>query len=82
MSALPVRRYKSTIGSFTAKVKLNRTALPATLPGKLVGGISGFIVAAYGYATFFALTAGIAIPVFALIYAVGRSPAGGLRPSN
>ncbi|MDQ4060654.1 MAG: MFS transporter, partial [Pseudomonadota bacterium] len=27
------------------------------LPGKLVGGISGFIVAGYGYPTFFALTA-------------------------
>jgi PAT family beta-lactamase induction signal transducer AmpG len=51
------------------------------LPGKLVGGISGFIVAAYGYAAFFAMTAGIAIPVLALIYAVGRSPAGGLGPS-
>ena len=36
------------------------------LPGKLVGGISGFIVAAYGYATFFALTAAVGIPVVML----------------
>ena len=50
------------------------------LPGKLVGGISGFIVAAYGYAAFFAMTAGIAVPVLVLIYLVRRSPAGGLQP--
>ena len=52
------------------------------LPGKIVGGISGFIVAAYGYATFFAMTAGIAIPVLALIVAVkawGRTPASRLE---
>ena len=36
------------------------------LPGKLVGGISGFIVAAFGYATFFALTALVGIPVVLL----------------
>jgi PAT family beta-lactamase induction signal transducer AmpG len=51
------------------------------LPGKVVGGISGFIVAAYGYATFFVLTAAISVPVFALLYWVWRTPAGGLRPS-
>lgn len=50
------------------------------LPGKLVGGISGFIVVAYGYTAFFAMTAAIALPVLLLIYAVGREPAGGLRP--
>ena len=52
------------------------------LPGKLVAGISGFFVAAYGYATFFAMTAAISLPVLALIIAVARSPAGGLRPSE
>jgi MFS transporter, PAT family, beta-lactamase induction signal transducer AmpG len=52
------------------------------LPGKLIGGISGFVVAAYGYATFFALTATIGIPVIALIVTVGRAPAGGLSPAK
>ena len=41
-----------------------------------MGGISGFIVAAYGYATFFALTSGIALPAdmaryLAFIYQAG-----------
>lgn len=36
------------------------------LPGKLVGGVSGFVVQAYGYATFFALTAAVGIPVVIL----------------
>jgi len=49
------------------------------LPGKLIGGISGFIVAAYGYATFFLLTSVIALPVIALLIGVARSPAGGLQ---
>jgi PAT family beta-lactamase induction signal transducer AmpG len=52
------------------------------LPGKLVGGISGFIVMAYGYAAFFAMTSAIALPVLVLIYVVGRAPAGGLQPSS
>jgi PAT family beta-lactamase induction signal transducer AmpG len=51
------------------------------LPGKLIGGISGFIVAAYGYATFFTLTAAISVPVIALIVGVGRAPGGDLRES-
>ena len=42
------------------------------LPGKLVGGVSGFIVAGYGYATFFALTAAVGIPVVLLCLVVGR----------
>lgn len=42
------------------------------LPGKLVGGISGFIVAAFGYATFFALTALVGIPVVLLCLWIGR----------
>jgi PAT family beta-lactamase induction signal transducer AmpG len=49
------------------------------LPGKLVAGGSGFMVEAYGYATFFCLTAAILIPVSALIFVVRRSPKGGLR---
>ena len=36
------------------------------LPGKLVGGISGFVVQAYGYATFFAMTASVGVPVVIL----------------
>jgi MFS transporter, PAT family, beta-lactamase induction signal transducer AmpG len=36
------------------------------LPGKLVGGISGFVVQAYGYATFFAMTATVGVPVVIL----------------
>ena len=42
------------------------------LPGKLVGGISGFIVAAYGYATFFTLTALVGIPVVVLCLWIGK----------
>lgn len=42
------------------------------LPGKLVSGLSGFLVSAYGFATFFALTAAIGIPVLALVLAFGR----------
>jgi PAT family beta-lactamase induction signal transducer AmpG len=49
------------------------------LPGKLVAGISGFVVAAWGYPAFFSMTAMIALPVLALAYAVGRLPGGGLR---
>ncbi len=49
------------------------------LPGKILAGISGFVVAAYGYGAFFGATAFIALPLFALVYAVGRIPAGGLR---
>ena len=36
------------------------------LPGKLVGGASGFIVTSYGYPVFFVLTAAVGIPVVAL----------------
>jgi len=50
------------------------------LPGKLVGGVSGFMVAAWGYPAFFAMTSAIAIPVVVLLIAVRRSPAGGLQP--
>jgi len=52
------------------------------LPGKVIGGVSGFVVAAYGYATFFLLTALISIPVIALLIGVARSPAGGLRSAR
>jgi MFS transporter, PAT family, beta-lactamase induction signal transducer AmpG len=45
------------------------------LPGKLVGGISGFIVASFGYATFFTLTAAVGLPVVLLCLLVGRSAA-------
>jgi PAT family beta-lactamase induction signal transducer AmpG len=43
------------------------------LPGKLVAGSAGFIVAAYGFPVFFALTAAIGIPVVILCLAVGRT---------
>ncbi|CAA9341643.1 MAG: AmpG permease [uncultured Microvirga sp.] len=42
------------------------------LPGKLVAGLSGFIVEAYGYPTFFALTAAVGVPVVLLCLWVGR----------
>ena len=42
------------------------------LPGKLVGGLSGFMVQAYGYPTFFALTASVGVPVVLLCLALGR----------
>lgn len=45
------------------------------LPGKLVGGVSGFIVASFGYATFFMLTAAVGIPVVLLCLFVGRTSA-------
>lgn len=42
------------------------------LPGKFVGGISGFIVTAYGYPAFFVMTAAVGIPVVALCLWVTR----------
>jgi len=48
------------------------------LPGKLVAGVSGFMVAAWGYPAFFTMTAGIAVPVFLLCLLVARLPGGGL----
>ena len=51
------------------------------LPGKLVAGGSGFVVEAYGYATFFCMTAAIVLPVIALVMMVRRSSRGGLRPA-
>ena len=45
------------------------------LPGKLVSGLSGFMVAAYGFPLFFALTAAIGLPVLVLCLLFGRTPA-------
>ena len=42
------------------------------LPGKLVSGLSGFMVAAYGFSAFFALTAAIGLPVLVLAIMFGR----------
>ena len=42
------------------------------LPGKLVGGVSGFAVASFGYAAFFAFTAAVGIPVVLLCLWIGR----------
>lgn len=49
------------------------------LPGKVVAGVSGFVVAALGYPPFFAMTAAIALPVLLLCLAVARLPGGGLK---
>ncbi len=45
------------------------------LPGKLVAGLSGFMVQALGYPAFFAMTAAIGIPVAILAMIVGRDEA-------
>ena len=42
------------------------------LPGKLVGGISGFVVESFGYGAFFAMTAAVGIPVVILCLIIGR----------
>ncbi|GJD34134.1 AmpG family muropeptide MFS transporter [Methylobacterium aerolatum] len=42
------------------------------LPGKLIAGSAGFIVAAIGYPGFFILTSLIGLPVLALCWAVGH----------
>lgn len=42
------------------------------LPGKFVGGFSGFIVESVGYAWFFVVTALFGIPAFALLYWLHR----------
>ena len=46
--------------------------ITAALPGKLVGGVSGFAVASFGYAAFFAFTAAVGIPVVLLCLWIGR----------
>jgi MFS transporter, PAT family, beta-lactamase induction signal transducer AmpG len=52
------------------------------LPGKLVGGISGFVVQAYGYGTFFTLTSLVGIPVVLLCLFVTREAANGEAAPN
>ena len=54
------------------------------LPGKFVGGVSGFIVTAYGYPAFFAMTAAVGIPVVVLCLWVTRpaSPGTGTPPGT
>jgi PAT family beta-lactamase induction signal transducer AmpG len=42
------------------------------LPGKLAAGSAGFVVAAFGFPVFFALTSAIGIPVVVLCLMVGR----------
>jgi len=44
------------------------------LPGKLVSGLSGFMVAAWGFPVFFAMTAAFGIPVVILCLLFGRTP--------
>ncbi|MCJ2137927.1 MFS transporter [Methylobacterium sp. J-026] len=48
------------------------------LPGKLIAGASGFVVAAIGYPAFFVITSLVGIPVLVLCLAVGRR---GTRPA-
>ena len=58
--------------------RLTNTAFTATqyalfssfyaLPGKFVGGFSGFAVEAMGFAWFFAMTAAIGIPALVLLF--------------
>lgn len=43
------------------------------LPGKFVGGLSGFMVASFGYPTFFLMTSTIGIPVVLLCLIVWRA---------
>ena len=43
------------------------------LPGKLVAGSAGFVVAAFGFPVFFALTAAIGFPVVLLCIFMGRT---------
>lgn len=51
------------------------------LPGKVIAGGSGFVVEAWGYASFFTMTAAMLIPVTLLLVFVRRAPTGGLAPS-
>ena len=46
-----------------------------TLPGKLLGGMSGVVVAAQGYALFFVVAAGLGIPAILLACWAGRKTA-------
>jgi PAT family beta-lactamase induction signal transducer AmpG len=50
------------------------------LPGKLLGGLSGFAVSAFGYPAFFVATSCIGIPVAAICVAVWRAQARTPRP--
>ncbi|TDR93270.1 AmpG family muropeptide MFS transporter [Enterovirga rhinocerotis] len=45
------------------------------LPGKLVSGLSGFMVAAWGFPVFFAATAAVGLPVVILAILFGRGEA-------
>lgn len=52
------------------------------LPGKLIAGSAGFIVAAIGYPSFFVLTSLIGLPVLALCLALGRRAGGPAAPKE
>lgn len=52
------------------------------LPGKLVSGLSGFMVAAWGFPVFFAMTAAVGIPVVILCLIFGRDTAGKTAPAE
>ena len=49
------------------------------LPGKVVGGVSGFMVTAFGYPAFFVLTAAVGIPVVLLCLWVTREKGTGSK---
>jgi PAT family beta-lactamase induction signal transducer AmpG len=50
------------------------------LPGKFVGGLSGFMVVSFGYPTFFLMTSTIGIPVVLLCLIVWRAETAQLAP--
>ncbi len=52
------------------------------LPGKLLGGFSGYAVAAFGYPAFFVATSCIGLPVAAICIAVWRTQSRHEDPSN
>ena len=53
------------------------------LPGKLVAGSAGFVVAAFGFPVFFALTAAMGVPVVLLCLLLGRiAPGAATEPKR
>lgn len=60
LSALVNQRYTATQYALFSSL--------VTLPGKLIGGLSGFLVAGFGYAAFFVLTTLAMLPALLLWY--------------
>jgi MFS transporter, PAT family, beta-lactamase induction signal transducer AmpG len=66
MSAMAGRRYAATQYALLSSLY--------ALPGKFLGGVSGFAVNAFGYPVFFALTAAVGLPLAILCLIVGTPP--------